>query len=949
MPAPRSKPPEPPKGQAERRQAWRRREDEGSEWFRTLANTTATAIFVYRERFLFANPAALELVGGSENELIGLPFWEVVHPDHRELVRERGEARLRGEAVPSRYQFKILRRDGSERWIDFTAGKILFEGAPAGLGTAFDVTELRAALAAREASEERLRLAQEAAQIVTWEWEVGADRLICSPYAEALFGLGPGELVSSEAFAAVVHPEDLPGFARAVRTAVRTGEPMVHEVRLRTPRGERWVLEQARVVRQADGSVRLLGAAHDITRRKLVELALEASREQFRVLVEHQAELVAKLDEHGCLSYVSPSFCEFFARPAHELLGGPAPFLVEGERNASEVLRRLIVPPHSLRFERRLQGRSGWRWISWSCTALLDEARRVTEILAVGRDSTERKRAEEALYEEKERAQVTLAAIADGVVRTDATGHVDFLNPVAERLTGWSLINAYGRPVQEVVQLLEERTRRPVASPLERCLREQRPIQDTTPLVLVERSGGEAEVRTSVSPLRDRDGELRGAVLVFSDLTPLRTAEREMQHLATHDPLTGLPNRRAFEERLSSELLAARAGRHEVALLYLDLDEFKLVNDTCGHTAGDHLVRQVAEVLRGALRQEDWLARLGGDEFGILLPATNAHQARRHASDLVRTLHQQRFSWEGRSFDVGASIGVVPLGEINGDWTAVLAAADAACYAAKEGGRARVHLYRPDDRVLADRYGDMLWVHRLRDALAEDRLRLFCQPIHPLARHDTPPLGEILVRLADEGGEIVPAAAFIRAAERYHLTPAIDRWVVNAAIHRIARRPPDETTRYAINLSGLSLGEEGFLDHVVSVLEAASADPSRICFEITETAAVANLAPALRLMGVLKQMGCRFVLDDFGSGLSSFGYLKNLPVDYLKIDGAFVRSIAEDKMHRVMVESINHVGHAIGIATIGESVETAAIHANLVAIGVDYGQGYWLSRPAPLA
>lgn len=932
---------------------------ENSEWFRALADTTSTAIFVYRDRFLYANRAALDLVGFASSELLARHFFDLVHPDDRATVRERGQARLRGEEVPTRYEFKVLRADGEVRWLDFTAGVIIYDGAPAGLGTAFDITEHKRALAALSESEERLRQAQESARIVTWEWRVASDELMYSPFASELFGIPTAQLgKTAREFVVNVHPDDHDRFLGEVWQAVKTGEPLSCEVRFATDQGVRWVLEEAKPERGPDGRThRLLGAAHDITRRKQAELALRASEEQYRLLVENQAELVAKLDGRGRLSFVSPSFCHFFARGATELLGQQAPFLTDnptatGGDDPSRVLRRLIVPPHSIRFERRIQGRSGWRWISWSCTALVDERGQVGEILAVGRDSTERKLAEEALYEEKERAQVTLAAIGDAVVRTDAQGRVDYLNPVAERLTGWSLAQAYGKAANEILELLDEPTRRPVASPLERSLREGRPIQDPGEVLLVSRERNEALVHAVASPLRDRRGELRGSVLVLSDLTPLRTAEREMTYLASHDPQTGVWNRRAFEQRLEQALGLVRGGGGPIALLYLDLDEFKLINDTCGHLAGDHVVKQLAEILASNLGPEDVLARLGGDEFGILLAGAAEDGARRRAADLVAAVSARPFVWQERSFDVAVSVGLVPLSAANSDWANVLATADAACYAAKETGKARVHVYQPDDSLLAARYGEMQWIHRIRQAFAEDRFRLYYQPIHPLGRRgDLEPLGEILIRMVSETGEMVPAASFIRAAERYHLAPLIDRWVTRHALRHLAR---DESSfdgpppLFAINLSGQSLGEEQFLDHVVGELEASSADPTRICFEVTETAAIANLAKALRFIGVLKGMGCRFVLDDFGSGLSSFAYLKNLPVDFLKIDGEFVRSIDADPLQRTLVESINHIGHAIGIRTIAESVETEAIHDSLVGIGVDYGQGYWLSRPAPL-
>jgi diguanylate cyclase (GGDEF)-like protein/PAS domain S-box-containing protein len=610
-----------------------------------------------------------------------------------------------------------------------------------------------------------------------------------------------------------------------------------------------------------------------------------------------------------------------------------------------------VTPPS---YEFKIVRRDGAeRWLA--VNAAIVEMAGAPAALATAVDVTERKLAEIALAEERERAQVTLASIGDGVIRTDAAGVVDYLNAVAERLTGWSAEEAAGQPLGRVFDLVDEAGMRLLFDPVERCLREGQVVELPDSSILLRRDGMEFAIRDSVAPIHDRQGRITGTVLVFKDVTELRGMEREMSYLAQHDALTGLLNRREFETRLERCLRTAAEEERQHALFYLDLDEFKLVNDTSGHLAGDELLKQVTAVLAAQLRRGDTLARLGGDEFGVLLEDTSPERARELGEALRAAVRANRFVWQDRIFEIGVSLGTVMIDRESGDIAQVLSAADAACYVAKEAGRNRIHEYQLDDTLVTERYGAMDWIHRIHKAFDEERFRLYRQPIQPLGRDpDVAPLAplcEIFIRMVDEQGRIATPAAFIPAAERYHLIPSIDRWVVHTAFEVLTRSTLASDapgTCFAINLSGQSIGEGDFLDYVLSEMKASGVPPERLCFEITETAAVANLARAKRFISVLKAHGACFVLDDFGSGLSSFAYLKNLRVDYLKIDGEFVRNMVGDSVQRAIVESIHQVGHVMGIRTIAEGVEDRAALEALCAIGVDYAQGYWIAAPEPL-
>ena len=581
-------------------------------------------------------------------------------------------------------------------------------------------------------------------------------------------------------------------------------------------------------------------------------------------------------------------------------------------------------------------------------------------IASLQAEITQRKMVESALFREKEQAQVTLQSIGDAVITINAKGLVEYLNPVASDLTGFPPQEAKGKPISEIVRIVNETTRELCEGPAETAMRSGKQVCLDKPTLLITREGDELAVDNCATPLRASDNQIIGAVLVLRDVTTARHIEQQLSWQASHDALTGLVNRRFFENCLQKAVITAKTSDQQHALCYLDLDQFKLVNDTCGHIAGDELLRQVTALFQSQVRTSDTLARLGGDEFGLLLFHCPLDAAERVASKLREQIQEFRYVWQGKTFSIGVSIGLVAIDANTQSVTSVMSAADSACYAAKNKGRNRVQVYQADDRELVIQQSQMQWVTRLNQALEENRFRLYYQSIVPsrqtssLATHY-----EILLRLVDEQGNLVSPMAFIPAAERYNLMPAIDRWVIRTLFtslgqHYRENRNPCHFLEdgcdclYAINLSGTSLNDEQFIDFVREQLALHEVPPQVICFEITETVAIANLRQAAQFMRSLKQVGCRFALDDFGSGMSSFAYLKNLPVDYLKIDGGFVRQIVDEPTDLAMVEAINHIGHVMGLQTIAEFVENEAILEKIAAIRVDYAQGYGISKPRPL-
>ncbi len=547
--------------------------------------------------------------------------------------------------------------------------------------------------------------------------------------------------------------------------------------------------------------------------------------------------------------------------------------------------------------------------------------------------------------------QLALNSLAEAIIATDERGRITFMNPAAERLTGSEAAQATGKLLEEIISLVDESDRRLLADPVHQALVSGAPVTLGRRALLLSRStGGERSIELSASPVRNEAKEVVGAALLLHDVTELRGLARQMSYQATHDALTGLVNRREFERRLEEAIDSGHRGDGQHVLCYLDLDRFKLVNDTSGHLAGDSMLREVAKLLRDAVRDSDTVARLGGDEFGMLLIGCPLEKARQIADDVCRSVGDYRFVWKDRIFNIGVSIGLVEISRESGTLEELMAAADTACYVAKKQGSGRVAVYSARDEALARHSGEIQWLQRLQAALKENRFQLYHQVIVPTHGSDGGPAMEVLIRLRDETGTELPPAEFMRAAERYRLMGLVDRWVVQTTLAALGRGAltlqPDRSV--AINISGQTLGDVQFLEFVVECLDSTGVSPAQICFEISESAVVANLEHARRFIGVLHGMGCKFALDDFGSGVGSFSNLKNLPLDYLKIDGSFIRNLARDTVNQAMVTAMIKLARTLNFKVIAEQVEDSAAVEAARRMGVDYLQGYAIGKPQPL-
>jgi diguanylate cyclase (GGDEF)-like protein/PAS domain S-box-containing protein len=547
---------------------------------------------------------------------------------------------------------------------------------------------------------------------------------------------------------------------------------------------------------------------------------------------------------------------------------------------------------------------------------------------------------------------LALNSLAEAVLATDVEGRITYLNPAAERLTATTAAEAAGKSLEEIVGLVDETDRRLLSDPVRQALTSGAPVSlGRRALLVSRRDASERSIELSATPMRDAAGEQVGAVVLLHDVSEQRGLARQMSYQATHDALTGLVNRREFERRLEEAIERGHRGDGQHVLCYLDLDHFKVVNDTSGHLAGDSMLREVAKLLRDAVRDSDTVGRLGGDEFGMLLVGCPLEKARQIADDVCRSVGEHRFVWRDKIFNIGVSVGLVEISRESGTLEELLTAADSACYVAKKQGSGRVAVYSARDEALARHTGEIQWLQTLQWALKESRFQLFYQPIVPAYGTDGGgPAMEVLVRLQDEGGHHVPPVEFVRAAERYRLMGLVDRWVVQTTLAALGRGaiPVASDRCVAINVSGQTLADSQFLEFVVECLDSTGVTPSQVCFEISETAVVANLDYARRFAGVLHGMGCQFALDDFGSGVGSFSNLKSLPMDYLKIDGSFIHNLGRDSVNQAMVAAMIKLARTLNFRVIAEQVEDSAALDAARRMGVDFVQGYAIARPQPL-
>jgi diguanylate cyclase (GGDEF)-like protein/PAS domain S-box-containing protein len=666
------------------------------------------------------------------------------------------------------------------------------------------------------------------------------------------------------------------------------------------------------------------------------------------LIIQNMRDTLYRVDAMGRLTYVSPAVEELLDYTPKELIGTLVTDYYMHPEKRGEFLERLNEAKGFLdNYEVELRHKSGHGvWVLINVRYFNDEQGNVAGIEGIIRDITSRKLTEQALEFEREKAQVTLKSIADGVITTDVYGHIEYMNPMASTITGWQLAAAKGLEIKTVYHPVSDSDVLQVLNPVTECLRTGESVMFANIRLLSRQDGKEFAIRDSASPIRNREAEIIGVVLIIHDVTHIRDMSQQLAFQASHDAHTGLLNRRAFEQRVLRALEDSHKHGVKHVLCYMDLDQFKIINDTCGHIAGDMMLVQIAHTMQSFVRDGDTIARLGGDEFGLLLENCPLERGVEIAEEVRESIASFRFVWQEKMFEIGISIGMVTLEQHSGDLTEVLSKADSACFIAKDKGRNCVYIYREEERGLSYQHREMHWAHEIQRAFQENHFCLYTQDIMPL-NGNTDHHCEILIRI-NSGNELVPPMAFIPAAERYSLMQKIDRWVIQKTLNKLQQLQQQGALDriYSINLSGSSIADAGFCHFLLSALAEYNVSCSNICFEITETTAISNMTNAIKLISSVREHGCHFALDDFGCGLSSFSYLKNFPVQYLKIDGSFVRDVHKDRINYSMVEAINNIGHVMGLKTIAEFVESPPILHKVEEIGLDYAQGNLIGVPS---
>jgi diguanylate cyclase (GGDEF)-like protein/PAS domain S-box-containing protein len=617
----------------------------------------------------------------------------------------------------------------------------------------------------------------------------------------------------------------------------------------------------------------------------------------------------------------------------------------------SNLRRRLLGEPAAARYEVELVGAHAQVTRVELSSTVIDSAGEAALLLTALEMLPE---AGPTAVSSRPRAMVTLDAMGESVITVDAEGRIDYVNHSAETLLSQRFDQVMGKAFSEVATLVDETDRHSLGDPVRKALATGGRVTMGRRAMLVPAGAGpERSVEISVTPLRFEGKEILGLVLVLHDTSELRGLTRQMTYQASHDALTGLVNRREFERRLQEAMDSAQTANIGHALCYLDLDRFKTVNDTCGHTAGDNMLREVASLIKEAVRDSDTVGRIGGDEFALLLVGCPLEKARQIADDVVRSVNDYRFVWKDKIFNIGVSIGLVEIGRGGGAIEDIMNSADSACYVAKKQGGLHVHVYSAREEASARHSGEIHWLQKLQGALRDNKFELYYQPIvHAQANGLRGPAIEVFVRLMGEPGQPgAPTHEFIRAAERYRLMPHIDRWVVQTVLSALGRGglrlPPGRSV--AINIAGQTLGDSDFLEFVVDCFDHTGANPGDICFEVTESSVVANLDHAQRFIAVLHGMGCEFALDDFGSGLSSFSTLRTLLMDYLKIDGSFINNVAGDTVNRAMVAAMIDLSRSLNFRVVAEQVEDQLSLDTVTGMGIDFVQGFVVGRPEPLS
>lgn len=928
--------------------------------FRTLSETSPVGLFGTDSEgnCTYTNERWQQIFGMSFDESLGTEWLSAIHPEDKQAVHDSwAENNSLTDEVSS--QFRILHKDGTIKVVRSTA-KPLFSPDQELLGFVGTVVDMTETALQEEAILKSKRLLKEMgaiARVGAWELDLIDNTLEWTEETFRIYGLPLDYEPKLDEAIQYYAPKARPIIRVAVENAIATGEAWDLELPFIQADGNPiWVRSMGEAQFVNDKPVRLIGSFQDITETIKQRTQIENMNTRMSLATDCGG---IGIWEYNLLNQsliwdqwmfklygVSPQTAEqpyaLWTKHLHP----------DDRTNAEQSLNDAIAGIRQFDTEFRVV------WHDGSIHHLRAFARVIhnddgtpIKMIGVNWDITAHRLLANELAEQHELMQVTLRSIGDAVITADAYGNTQWLNPVAEKMTGWSVEDIAGKPLSEVFHTVDEKTRMETENPVEMCLQHMKIVKLAKRAVLISRDGKEYGIEESASPILNQQGKLLGVVLVFRDVSEQRRLSDEMSFQASHDPLTGLVNRVELEARVQRLLVKSHYDKSQHALMFIDLDQFKIVNDTCGHAVGDELLKQIAKMLGEIVRETDTLARLGGDEFCIVLEQCAIEQAQRIGQLICDTFEDFRFVHGEHRFRIGSSIGLVPVDDSWPDVPSILQAADTSCYAAKDAGRNRVHIWFDSDETIQARHSEKQWTTRIEKALDEDRFVLYAQLLSDLSEKETGIHAEVLLRMHDKENRIILPNVFLPAAERFHLAARIDRWVLRNAIDWLVNREADDIniSMLCINLSGQSVGDRSFHVHACQMLSAAGESVcKKICVEITETAAVTNMTDASSFISKLKQLGVKVALDDFGAGAASFGYLKHLDIDILKIDGQFISDLLIDPLDDVAVRFFIEVARVMNFKTVAEFVNTQEVLSRIKDLGINYAQGYLLHKPEPI-
>lgn len=883
----------------------------------------------------------------------------IIHPHDLARVEPLLLAHFKSEVPQYEAELRIKHRDGRWVWV-LDRGRVITRTADGKaewmFGSRIDINQRKLQEQALHRSEQLLAQTGRVANVGGWQMDIASGEILWTDQTCVIHGLPPGykpDLASAISYYA---PEARPVIQNAVEKAINDGKGWDLELPFIQANGNRiWVRAQGAVEYDGDQPARLVGAFQDITERRLQLHEIANAHE--RVTLATRSGNIGVWDWNVTddeLTWSQEMFDLYDVDSAVERVSYDLwQSRVHPDDREKAVAELLYAIEHldSVDSEFKVRWRDGSvHYLRSTGNVKRNGNGTVTRVLGVNWDVTPLRKMANEIAQQHELLRVTLQSIGDAVITTDASGHVSWMNPVAEEMTGWSMSLAMGNSLTSVFNIIDEKTRQVAINPVDACLRGETVSKHDMQTLLVSKDGTEHGIEESAAPIRNLDNEILGSVLVFHDVTEARRLSDEMSYRATHDSLTKLTNRSEFEARLQTTLDKSRTSPCQNALMYIDLDQFKLVNDTCGHTVGDQLLKQVSRLLGQCIGGADTLARLGGDEFGVILKDRSTASAKRIAQRMCESIDEFRFIHDRQRFRIGASIGLIPLDNRWDSTAAAMQAADISCYTAKEAGRNRVHEWYDTDEKMQARRDDMQWASRLEQAIEDNRFELYAQRIHAVSGSDDGIHAEVLIRLIGDDDSLVFPNVFLPAAERFHLASRIDRWVLQHSVdHLLSLTDISGISMLCVNLSGQSVSDSAFHRAAIALLTRAGAEVcSRLCLEITETVAVTNIADATSFVEQVRVLGIRVALDDFGAGASSFGYLKMLDVDILKIDGQFITGMIDDKLDAAAVRCFVDVAAVLDLKTVAEFVKSEEILQQVKSCGIDYAQGYLLHEPEPI-